>query len=582
MDTRITAPVAMAQPGLHRRHVIGAGLGMALAAVAGPAFAQLAPPSTRLLAFVVGIDRYTRIKPLERAVADAKAVAEAMAGFGYEVISAIDGDTNLLLDRFAEFRGKLEPGDASFFYYAGHGIQVAQTNFLLPADIDPSTGDTMLETAIQVDSLLNDIAARSPSQSIVILDACRNDPLPLDVPGKADGYTSTNAPGGFFVGYSAGRGEYALDRLGDDDRHKNGLFTRCLLDQLVPDAPIYDIVKAAGEDVILAARAIGHAQHPAVYDQTAKQVRLDAQPGPPRRKPRKTAGRLDGCGALLIGLQRYGEYSPVTSLLTPYTDCARMERDLEAMGAEVTTLLEPGKAQILDACKALVARGHTKHIVFFSGMGGLIKRDSVLLVRSEDAVYGRPAPSHSRGVGVARPGAATPAGAAPKAEPSTDIPGLDLLTASELAEALRNTAVAPRNRPAGRGIGRMSPEADNSAWRNDTFVLIDTCLDDIGIPAPDTIGQTSILDTLRDGDVTGLAFMFAASPMQFALDAAPGKQSSAFAIGLCNAFGRPGMTLDQFADAVRSEVEVLTDRFQTPLLLASNATRNKVVVDLAI
>lgn len=560
MDTRITAPGTMAQPGLHRRHVIGAGLGMALAAAAGPAFAQLAPPSTRLLAFVVGIDRYTRIKPLERAVADAKAVAEAMAGFGYEVISAIDGDTNLLLDRFSEFRGRLEPGDASFFYYAGHGIQVAQTNFLLPADVDPSTGDTMLETAIQVDSLLNDIAARGPSQSIVILDACRNDPLPLDVPGKADGYTSTNAPGGFFVGYSAGRGEYALDRLGDDDRHKNGLFTRCLLDQLVPDAPIYDIVKAAGEDVILAARSVGHAQHPAVYDQTAKQVRLDAQPGPPRRKPRKTAGRLDGCGALLIGMQLYGIYSQLPSLTTPYTDCRRLQRDLEAMGAKVTTLREPTKAEILEACRALVEGGYRKRIVFFSGIGTLVNRDSVLVVRGASKIFV-----------ASSPGQPSLAGSADRAGDGDTPParGIDFLSMTELVTVLDHASETSASGVAGR------------SWRNDTYLLIDTDMDDLGIGPAKSDQSISILDRMREEDIDGLALLFAASPMQRALDAAPGKQSSAFAIGLCNAFGRPGMTLEQFGDAVRSEVEALTDRFHTPLLFASNATRNQVVIDPA-
>lgn len=566
----------------HRRQFLAGGAGLALSAAASPALAQLAPPRTRLIAFVCGIDRYTRIKPLERAVADARAIAEAMAGFGYEVITAFDGDTNLLLDRFAEFRGRLEAGAASFLYYAGHGIQVAQTNFLLPADVDASTGDSLLETAVQVDSLLGDIAARSPSQSIVILDACRNDPLPLDVPGKADGYTSTNAPGGFFVGYSAGRGEYALDRLGDDDTHRNGLFTRCLLDQLVPDAPIYDIVKAAGEDVILAARAIGHAQHPAVYDQTARQVRLDAQPGPPRRKPRKTAGRLDGCGALLIGLQRYGEYSSAGSLVTPYTDCAKIERDLAAMGAEVTTLLEPTKARIEQACRELAAAGHARRIVFFSGQGGLVQRESVMVVRSEDAVYRQPASAETRGlgVGIAAPGKPAPTG--PSSATDSDRagmpPGLDLLSATELVAALRDPAGDTGTQPSRRGIGR----AAMTSWGKDTFVFIDTCLDDIGIPAPPGGGTGSILDAVRGGDIDGLAFMFAASPMQNALDAAPGKQSSAFAIGICNALGQPGMTLDQFADSVRSEVEVLTDRFQTPLLLASHATRGKVVVDLAL
>ncbi|WP_373487466.1 caspase family protein [Blastomonas sp.] len=598
--------VGTASAVLHRRDVLGAGLGLALTATTSSAFAQLAPPKTRLLGFVVGIDRYANIKPLERAVADARAVAAAIGGFGYEVISAIDGDTNLLLDRFAEFRGKLGQGDASFIYYAGHGIQVRQTNFLLPADVDPTTSDSLLETSVQVDSLLADIAARRPSQSIVILDACRNDPLPLDVPGKADGYTSTNAPGGFFVSYSAGRGEYALDKLGDDDTNQNGLFARCLLDQLAPDVPIYDIVKAAGEDVILAARAIGHAQHPAVYDQTAKQVRLDAQPGPPRRKPRKTAGRLDGCVALLIGLQRYGEYSALSSLFTPYSDCARIERELAARGASVTTLLDPTREQVEAACKALVAADHTKRFVFYSGMGGLIDRESFLIIRSNDAVYGSEAGAESRGVllGQSSPKMAvgatgtigTPAQPADNATAAaTDrqseyLRGLDFMTATELADALANPTGSDRDAAVSRGVAISKSTRGPSRWQRDTFIMIDTDFADLGIDSEKRNDAESILDkpfSNPDADdwgenIDGLALLFAVSPMQHMLDVAPGKQSSAFVIALCNALGRPGATLEQLADAVRSEVEVLTDRFQTPLLLANRFTRNRVLVDLAL
>ncbi len=103
-----------------------------------------------------------------------------------------------------------------------------------------------------------------------MLDACRDNPFKLRgrAIGGGRGLAPTNAATGQMVIFSAGTGQQALDKLGPDDKDRNGLFTRVLLGQIKKiDLTIDKIMKNVRVEVAQIAKSVGHDQVPAIYDQ---------------------------------------------------------------------------------------------------------------------------------------------------------------------------------------------------------------------------------------------------------------------------------------------------------------------------
>ncbi|MEO1046661.1 MAG: caspase family protein [Pseudomonadota bacterium] len=540
---------------LDRRTFLSAA---AVSGLAGPwaqsaLFAQ--PAENKLAAFILGIDRYQQLRPLERAVADAEAVARKIDSFGYDVELVKNAGSEDFFAGFGRFLERLEPGSAVFLYLAAHGIQASGTNFILPADTR-SEGDALLESAIQTGFLFETIAAARPSQAIVILDACRDEPLDVTLDGRGDGFVSTNAPGGFYVTYSAGAGQYAIDHMGDNDTHPNGLFVRHLLGQMAPDVLIDDIIKSTRESVLADAQSIGRNQCPAIYDQAGRDIRLDARKAPPRRSRRSARGTLANSGAIIVGIERYCGYSKLARLMTPHSDARRLAADFEELGAEVTLLLEPSRDELLASCAELAAKPLERRFVYLAGQGGLMDRDAWMFMPQE-AQSGMPVCSTQpvlRGIGIGK-------------QQDDPFYGVTLI-----------------------GVGDIIAAFD---FEN-VHLLCDFCLDDLGLDEAwkpslgldDRMTRRGILDELRPYDYGDdlypqCSVLFAASYYQTALDAAPGQRRSPFAIALTNALGRPGMTVEQFANYVRKEVEALTDRHQSPMLFCENKTQDAIMIGSA-
>jgi hypothetical protein len=227
-------------------------------------------------ALVVGIDGYTRLEPLHKARNDARAVADSLQAAGFVVTRALDPDADALYDTLARFTAALRPGDEVVVYFAGHGVEVEGRNWLLPADMPPlRPGDEvkLRRAALATDDLMAEITARGPQITLMILDACRDNPFPHQGTrsvGNTRGLARLEAPRGSYVIYSAGAGQTALDRLGEGDANPNSVFTRALLPRLAqPGLSIRDLAQQVRLEVDATARSIGHDQFPAIYDQLA-------------------------------------------------------------------------------------------------------------------------------------------------------------------------------------------------------------------------------------------------------------------------------------------------------------------------
>jgi uncharacterized caspase-like protein len=235
------------------------------------------PAAAKRVALVVGIDRYDHLADglqLKKAANDAKAVGDTLGSLGYEVIRAENVGRVELLRQWSRFLNAVEPGSTAAFFFAGHGVEIGGVNYLIPRDV-PRVGDGEEEllkgAALKLDMLLEGFRARKPAVSLIVLDACRDNPFVTSRGrslGGSRGLADVRPPAGTFIMYSAGAGQRAIDRLSDADPDANSIYTRHLLPKLrTPGLGIQEIARQVRREVMETARGVGHEQMPAYYDE---------------------------------------------------------------------------------------------------------------------------------------------------------------------------------------------------------------------------------------------------------------------------------------------------------------------------
>lgn len=168
-----------------------------------------------------------------------------------------------------EFRSSLDGGEEVLFFFAGHGVQLGSANYLLPTDIKGDNEEQVKDEAIELQRILDDLKSKNSKFALAIVDACRDNPFKKS--GRAiggRGLAPTTAATGQMVMFSAGAGQQALDKLGNSDTEKNGVFTRVLLKEMLkPGVPVDRVLRNVRNEVVRLSKAIGHEQTPALYDQ---------------------------------------------------------------------------------------------------------------------------------------------------------------------------------------------------------------------------------------------------------------------------------------------------------------------------
>lgn len=110
-----------------------------LALICAPAHAA------KRIAFVVGVDRYDNLpgdQQLKRAVADARAMARTLKELQFEVVHGENLGREAFYEAWQRFLSRLSPGDTAAFFFAGHGVEMRGSNFLMPRDAPIATKGT--------------------------------------------------------------------------------------------------------------------------------------------------------------------------------------------------------------------------------------------------------------------------------------------------------------------------------------------------------------------------------------------------------------------------------------------------------
>ncbi len=259
------------------------------------------------VALVIGNSAYQHAEELPNPRNDATAIAEALRRANFEVDLRIDLDQLGMQHALRDFGLKAEEADVAVVYYAGHGVQVAGENYLLPVDATLERERDLLYEALPLNLVMGEVA-QSQKLGLVILDACRNNPLaeqlrrvlgPIRSRLVGDGMARMdNLPSNTMVGFATRPGDVAVDGTGP-----HSPYTTALLEHIEEPGLELNLLFRKVRDTVLEETA--YRQEPRTYDA------LGAEPFyffPPKPNQRPQLPRLaplqvlDDAGPTPIGI----------------------------------------------------------------------------------------------------------------------------------------------------------------------------------------------------------------------------------------------------------------------------------------
>ncbi len=192
------------------------------------------------LALVIGNSRYTNGQILKNPANDAALMASTLQSLGFEVIKSVDATKQSMEQAIKDFSTKLPDCNVALFYYAGHGIQVDGSNYLVPIDAVLAKKEDCKFEGVEVNYIVQEFEKYPKNVNIVILDACRSNPFRSWSRGvnAEPGFKAINPTSGTIISFATSEGSTASDGSGN-----NGLFTEQLVKQMEIPQPIESVFK---------------------------------------------------------------------------------------------------------------------------------------------------------------------------------------------------------------------------------------------------------------------------------------------------------------------------------------------------
>ena len=212
----------------------------------------------RRVALVLGNAAYENVPPLGNPVRDARSIGAELEKLGFEVVSGFDLTKLQTQETIARFARQVRGADIALFFYAGHGMQVSGSNYLLPVDARLEDETSLDFEAVQVNFILRQMS-RDTGVRLVFLDACRDNPL-ANAFGKSSGLSDVSSGlaeiqvesdgEGTLVAFATSPNEVAYDGAGDHSPFSSALLAHLGEANLPLTAAMTrvtgDVVKATG------------------------------------------------------------------------------------------------------------------------------------------------------------------------------------------------------------------------------------------------------------------------------------------------------------------------------------------------
>jgi hypothetical protein len=218
-----------------------------------------------------------KTRDLANPVRDADLMERTLKSLGFTVSKEVNLTRKGMITAVSDFSAQLPVGSVAMVYYAGHGLQVSNQNYLLPVDAEFDDPAQIPFRSLPLQTVLERLASASSTVNVVVLDACRNNPFSATTKGNfrswtpsPDGLATVMAPRGTLVAYSTAPGELAADGIA-----RNSLYTATLASLLLrPGLPLDQVFKQVGNAV---RQKTGNAQQPWYESSLANDVVLQTE-----------------------------------------------------------------------------------------------------------------------------------------------------------------------------------------------------------------------------------------------------------------------------------------------------------------
>lgn len=192
----------------------------------------------RRVALVIGNSKY-EVGALANPANDARDMAAALKRQGFKVIKYDNLTLRQTQNAMRQFADEFKKSDVGLVYYSGHGVEAKGVNYLIPVNANirreyELTGGAY--PASQITGMMEEIQASGDRKrvAILILDACRDNPLTRSWRSSGGGLARMDAPAGTFISFATSPGSVASDGVG-----RNSPFTKHLLQAMKkPNVPI--------------------------------------------------------------------------------------------------------------------------------------------------------------------------------------------------------------------------------------------------------------------------------------------------------------------------------------------------------
>jgi hypothetical protein len=208
-------------------------------------------------ALVIGNGAYPGSGRLDNPVNDANAISQKLRSMGFTVTTVTDANRQKLVQAMTQFRRTAAAADISLLFYAGHGVQIFGTNYILPTDVDQSDPAQATIQGVSLNSVVENFLPGKTK--LVFLDACRDNALQrTNDRSVSKGLAPISAAEGTLISYATKDGQTAADGVGS----KNSPFTQALLEHLNDPQDIAVVLRKVRERVM---KATGGKQQPWEY-----------------------------------------------------------------------------------------------------------------------------------------------------------------------------------------------------------------------------------------------------------------------------------------------------------------------------
>lgn len=200
----------------------------------------------RRIALVIGNGAYTNAPKLANPTNDAQLIAETLVAVGFRLVGGapvINADRPHMERAIRDFGQELRSGAIGLFYFAGHGIQVREENWLVPVGANIANESDVNYELIRVGLILDEMTNAGNRLNILILDACRNNPFGgRRLRTTRSGLAQVTAPAGTVISYATQPGNVAADGIG-----KYSPYTAELARTIaIPGLGLFDTFNAVG------------------------------------------------------------------------------------------------------------------------------------------------------------------------------------------------------------------------------------------------------------------------------------------------------------------------------------------------